>query len=225
MRSIYERALGEKFKLLHPRIQQRFGFGSQDCCGAIGRGVMEKVWRGKFFTLPFLYVGSWRRIMFPEHGTNIPFTIRNFAYLDPFGRETVTWIRNFETNYPRRFDAYMIWSEQRACVVDYLGTHQHLAVDIDLSIDERGGLRLRSGAQRFYEGLVGFNFPMAFSGVADVCEWFEDGDQKFHIEVNVHNDLWGPLFGYTGRFDSEWVKTVDGTIPADLVPVRYERRE
>jgi len=33
---------------------------------------------------------------------------------------TVTWIRTFETAVPRRFDAYMIYSEQRRRVVDYL---------------------------------------------------------------------------------------------------------
>ena len=225
MKSIYEQALGDKFQLLHPRIQERFGFSSKDQRGSIGTGVMEKVWRGKFFTLPFLYVGSWRSIMFPEEGANIPFTVRNYAYLDPYGRETVTWIRNFATRRPRRFDAYMIYSKERGRIVDYLGTHQHLAVDIDLTIDDRGGLRLRSGAQRFYEGLLGFTFPLAFSGVADVCEWFDDQDQKFHIEVNVHNDIWGPLFGYTGSFAVEWVSLNGGGIPADLVPLRYERRE
>jgi hypothetical protein len=225
MRSIYEQALGDKFKLLHPRIQERFGFSSKDGGASVGRGVMDKVWRGKFFTLPFLYIGSWRRIMFPEHGSNIPFTVRNYAYADPFGRETVTWIRNFETRTPRRFDAYMIFSQQRGCIVDYLGTHEHLAVDIHLSVDNRGGLCLRSGEQRFYEGAVGFTFPMAFSGVADVCEWFEEADQKFHIEVNVHNDVWGPLFGYTGSFTTEWMPLSNDQIPEDLVPVRYERRE
>jgi hypothetical protein len=106
VRSIYEQALGDKFKTLHPRIQERFGFSSKDHGGSVGKGVMDKVWRGKLFTLPFLYVGSWRRIMFPEQGTKIPFTVRNYAYLDPFGRETVTWVRNFETGRPRRFDAY-----------------------------------------------------------------------------------------------------------------------
>ena len=225
MRSIYEQALGDQFKLLHPRIQERFGFSSKDKLASIGKGVMKNVWRGKPFTLPFLYVGSWRRIMFPERGTQIPFTVRNYAYLDPFGRETVTWIRNFETQTPRRFDAYMVYSEQRGCIVDYLGTHEHLAVDIHLSVDQRGGLCLHSGAQRFYERALGFNFPMAFSGIADVCEWFDDGDQKFHISVNVHNNLWGPLFGYEGSFTATWVPIGNGEIPADLVPVRYERRE
>jgi len=225
MRSIYEQALGDQFKRLHPRIQERFGFCSRDKLASIGTGVMEKVWHGAFYTMPFLYVGSWRRIMFPEQGRSIPFMIRNYAYLDEYGRETVTWIRNFETPTPRRFDAYMIYSQQRGKIIDYMGTHQHLAVDIDLSVDERGGLRLRSSAQRFYEGFIGFSFPMILSGVANVCEWFDDKDQKFHIEVNVSNRFWGPLFGYTGWFDVEWRAIKDGAIPADLLPIRCERRE
>ena len=225
MRSIYEQALGEKFARLHPRIQERFGFSSRDHLACIGTGTMETIWHGPLYTMPFLYIGSWRRIMFPERGENVPFTIRNYAYVDEYGRETVTWIRDFATRTPRRFDAYMIFSQQRGLIVDYLGTHQHLAVDIDLSVDERGGIRLRSGAQRFYEGAIGFSFPLLFSGIADVCEWFDDGDQRFHIEVNVTNNVWGRLFGYRGSFDAEWRKVGPGEVPADILPVRCERRE
>jgi hypothetical protein len=225
MRSIYEQALGEKFKLLHPRIQERFGFSSLDRVACIGRGTMDKIWHGAFYTLPFLYVGSWRRIMFPERGTSVPFTIRNYAYVDEYGRETVTWIRDFLTTNPRRFDAYMIFSLQRERIVDYLGTHQHLSVDIDLSVDERGGLRLCSGVQRFYEGRIGFSFPMLFSGIATVCEWYDDSDQRFRIEVTVRNRVWGPLFGYRGSFDVEWLPVKPGEVPVDVLPVRCERRE
>lgn len=225
MKSIYERVLGEKFKLLHPRIQERFGFKSSDRVACIGTGVMEKVWHGALYTMPFLYLGSWRRIMFPEQGKAIPFTIKNYAYRDQYDRETVTWIRTFETSVTRRFDAYMILSERRNCIVDYLGTHQHLAVDIELSVDERGGLRLRSGMQRFYEGPLGFAFPLLFSGVADVCESYDDRDKRFHIEVNVRNRVWGPLFGYKGSFQVEWIPVYHGEIPADVLPVRCERRE
>jgi len=225
MKSIYEQALGEKFTLLHPRIRERFGFSSRDEVACIGTGIMDEIWHGALYTMPFLYIGSWRRIMFPEQGRAVPFTIRNYAYQDEFGRETVTWIRNFETRTPPRFDAYMIFSQQRDRIVDYLGTHQHLAVDIDLSVDGRGGLCLRSGAQRFYEGVIGFGFPMLFSGFAEVCEWFEDGDERFHIEVNVRNRVWGPLFGYRGSFDVEWHSVKSGGIPNDLLPLRCERRE
>lgn len=225
MKSIYEQVLGDKFNLLHPRIQERFGFCSSDNRACIGTGTMEEIWHGPLYTMPFLYIGSWRRIMFPERGKNVPFTIRNYVYVDEYGRETVTWIRDFATPTPRRFDAYMIFSLQRKRIVDYLGTHQHLAVDIDLSVDERGGLRLRSGEQRFYEGWVDFSFPLVFSGVADVCEWYEESDQRFHIEVNVTNRVWGPLFGYRGSFDIEWRAANRQNIPADILPRRCERRE
>ena len=79
-----------------------------------------------------------------------------------------------------------------------LGTHQHLAVDLEISVAENGGLRLRSTEQRFYEGPVAFRFPLAFSGVAEVCEWWDEAAQCFRIKVDVTNRRWGPLFGYEG---------------------------
>jgi hypothetical protein len=225
MKSIYEIALGDEFKLLHPQIQKRFGFKSSDQLACIGTGVMEKIWHGAFYTMPFLYIGSWRKIMFPEQGKSVPFTIQNYAYKDQYDRETVTWIRTFETTVPRRFDAYMIFSHSRNRIVDYLGTHQHLAVDIDLSVDARGGLCLRSGSQRFYERIIGFTFPLLFSGIAEVCEWYEEADKKFHIEVNVSNKVWGPLFGYRGSFHVEWLSVDSNQLPAHLLPIRCEKRE
>ena len=227
MLSIYEQVMGEDFKRLHPMIQRRFSLSSESGVAAIGRGVMEEVWHGAIYTLPFLYVGAWRSIMFPEQGRNIPFSIRNFAYRDELGRETVTWIRTFDTAKParqqRRFDAYMILSRQRGRIVDYLGTHQHLAVDIDISIAANGGISLRSGEQRFYEGPLGFRFPLLFSGIAEVCEWFDDSSGQFRIEVSVSNRTWGPLFGYRGSFDVEWLPV--STVPAELLPKRVESRE
>ncbi len=223
--SIYQQAMGSEFAKLHPQIQRRFGLKSGDGLAAIGTGVMEKIWHGAPYTLPFLYIGSWRRIMFPEHGRNVPFTIENYAFKDNVGRESVTWVRTFRTRRTRRFDAYMVYSERRGCIVDYLGSHEHLAVDLDLKVDERGGLRLRSGAQRFYEGIVGFSFPLLFSGIADVCEWYDDTDQRFHIDVNVHNRVWGPLFGYNGAFDVEWRQVDAGSIPTHLEPMRTDKRD
>jgi hypothetical protein len=223
--SIYERALGSDFGRLHPEIQRRFGFGSADGIASIGRGVMDEVWKGRFFTLPFLYVGTWRRIMFPETGRNIPFTIENYAFVDGFGRETVSWVRTFESKRTRRFDAYMVYSEAHGGIVDYLGSHEHLAVDIDLTVDERGGLRLRSGAQRFYEGRVAFDFPLALSGTADVHEWYDDETGRFRIEVDVRNRRWGRLFGYRGSFDIEWRTVLAGEVPAAILPRRQESRE
>jgi hypothetical protein len=225
MNSIYEHVLGTDFHRLHPQIQRRFGFSSSDGVASIGRGVMDEIWKGRFYTIPFLYVGTWRRIMFPETGRNVPFTIENYAFVDRFGRETVSWIRTFRSSRTRRFDAYMIYSESRGRIVDYLGSHEHLAVDIDMTVDQEGGLCLRSGAQRFYEGPIGFRFPMFFSGVASVREWYDDKTRRFRISVDVRNRNWGRLFGYSGSFEVAWIPVPAGTVPPHILPVRQERRE
>jgi hypothetical protein len=223
--SIYRIALGEEFERLHPRIGRRFGISSAEGIAQIGRGEMAEIWHGAPYTLPFLAVGTWRRIMFPSRGVDVPFTIENFAYIDSFGRETVTWIRTFDfPRRSRRFDAYMVWSAARNCIVDYLGSHQHLAVDIHVAVDpETRGLRLRSGAQRFYERRVGFAFPMALSGYANVHEWFDDETQRFRISVDVRNPRWGRLFGYSGSFEVE--ERPGGDVPPTVKPRREERRD
>ena len=41
-------ALGGDFTRLHPKIQARFGFSSEDHIAAIGRGVMDEIWHGPF---------------------------------------------------------------------------------------------------------------------------------------------------------------------------------
>jgi hypothetical protein len=225
MKSIYERALGSDFRRLHPQIQRRFGFSSADGIASIGSGTMEEIWKGRVFTEPFLWIGSARRIMFPETGRNVPFTIENYAFVDRFGGETVSWVRTFASRRTRRFDAYMVYSENRGRIVDYLGSHEHLAVDIDLAVDEAGGLRLRSGAQRFYEGLIGFRFPMLFSGIADVREWYDDASRCFRIVVDVRNRMWGRLFGYRGTFRAEWRNVPCGQVPDHILPARQEARD
>ena len=226
MTSIYRRALGDDFDRLHPKVQWRFGFSSLDETCQIGTGVMDEVWRGPWWTLPFLLLGSTRRVLFPSRGRNVPFTIANHAYVDRFGRETVTWSRRFDFGRRRRaFDATMIHSKQRDAIVDYLGTHQHLAVDIHCSVDDDGAMCIRSGEQRLYEGRVAFRFPLALSGVAEVREWWDEQAQRFGIEVRVTNRLLGPLFGYRGSFTVAERPCTSDQIPADVRPVREERRE
>lgn len=123
MPSIYQQQLGPEFAKLHPRIQERLAFASNDNRAFVGEGTMEQVWHGPFYTQPFLRIGLLRNSMFPEAGRQVPFRIENYAYRDPLGRETVTWIRRF--TFPRHvrcFDATMIRSAARGRIVDYLGT-------------------------------------------------------------------------------------------------------
>lgn len=221
MTSIFEAALGSDFDRLHPMMRRRFGVGldSQEAC--VGRGVMTRIRRGPWWTVPFLQVGRLRNILIPDTGTDVPFVIENFPYRDPLGRETVTFVREYTVGKKRRrFDATMILVDGR--IVDYLGTHQHLAVDLDLRVDDRGGLVLTSDAQRFYEGPFGFRFPMLLSGRARLHEYYDDTDQRFHIDLEVHNSRFGFLFGYHGTFQAEWIPATDA--PDRLKPRRHEVR-
>lgn len=226
MQSIYQQQLGADFERLHPRIQERLAITSDVPRGFIGEGTMARVWYGPFYARPFLRVGLRRHILFPEAGEAIPFRIENYAYRDALGRETVTWIRRFTfPGVTRCFDATMIRSATRNRIVDYLGTHQHLAVDIDLSVSDRGGLLLRSGEQRFYEGSLAFRFPALLSGAARVEEWFDDVDGLYRIQVEVRNPAVGALFGYHGAFRGRLQPLAPGGVPAYALPLRTEVRE
>jgi hypothetical protein len=226
MTSIYQEALGDEFGRLHPKMQWRFGFSSADGVCHLGRGEMEAVWRGPWWTLPFLLLGSTRRVLFPSRGRNVPFTIANYAYVDSFGRETVTWSRRFRMKRRvRAFDATMIHSRRRGVIIDYLGTHQHLAVEIHCSVDDDGAMCIRSGPQRLYEGPVRFRFPRLLSGDAVVREWYDERDDVFKIDVNVSNRLLGPLFGYRGTFTVVERPCGPDEVPLDVSPIREERRE
>ena len=226
MSSIYRAALGDDFDRLHPKMQWRFGFSSIDEVCQVGTGVMHEVWRGPWWTLPFLLLGSTRRVLFPSRGRNVPFTIANYAYLDRYGRETVTWSRRF--HFPKRtraFDATMIFSKKRDTIVDYLGTHQHIAVDLKCWADDEGAMCIRSREMRFYEPGVGFRLPLLTTGVANVREWWDEAADCFRIDVHVANKVFGPLFGYSGSFTVEQRGCAADTVPADVQPVRQEQRE
>ncbi|MCR2784408.1 MULTISPECIES: DUF4166 domain-containing protein [unclassified Microbacterium] len=221
MTSIFERALGAEFARLHPMMQRRFGVGLSSAEACIGTGEMAIIRRGPWWTVPFLQIGRLHNILIPDVGTQVPFRIENFPYRDPFGRETVTFVRGYDIHgRQRRFDATMILVGDR--IVDYLGTHQHLAVDLDLTVDDEGGLVLTSDAQRFYEGPIAFRFPMLFSGRARLRERFDERDGRFHIDLEVHNDRFGFLFGYRGSFTCDWIPASDA--PPRLKPRRHERR-
>ncbi|KIS26002.1 hypothetical protein TV39_18455 [Arthrobacter sp. SPG23] len=227
MASIFELALGPDFNRLHPMLQQRFGVDAGAGYACVGRGVFSEVRRGAWWTVPFLRLGAYRNILFPDQGEDVPFTIENYPYIDSFGRPTVTFVRTLELPRAkhRRFDATMVYSPDTGRIIDYLGTHQHLATGLVLEVLPDGSLHLQSTDQRFYEGFIGFTLPPALTGTAELYENFDDARGVFTIQMQVRNPALGFLFGYRGEFTCTFpVAPADGA-PHRLRPVHEERRQ
>jgi hypothetical protein len=227
MTSIFQRALGPDFDRLHPRLRRRFGFGTADGIACVGYGWMDRVWHAPGFTQPFLALGARRHILVRGTGRNVPFRIENYAYADGLGRETMTFARTFWFGGPEHYreehwDATMIYDSERGVIVDYLGTHQHLAVDLRMSVSEGGGLVITSGEQRFHQGGLSLGVPPIVTGQARVTEWYDNDRDIFRIDVRVMNHRFGPLFGYQGSFVAAYPERVP--IPPRCRPVRETAR-
>ncbi|MEV8332925.1 DUF4166 domain-containing protein [Streptomyces niveus] len=225
MTSIFRLAMGDDFDRLHPQLRRRFSVGLDSGEACLGRGVMDRIWHGRPFVKPFLALGGSRNILVPRTGRRVPFTIENVPYTDAYGRETVTFVRTFAlADGPRRFDATMIHSPERDCVLDYLGTHQHLASDLHPTAEPDGSLLIRSGQHRFREGPVDVRVPELIGGDAEVRESYDDATGRFRIRVRVTNRRFGPLFGYEGSFTATYVPLRSYGLRAGLRPVREEAR-
>ena len=222
MSSIYQRVLGDDFRRLHPQIQRRFGFSSADGIASIGTGVMDEVWKGRFYTEPFLRIGASAASCFLKRDETSRSESRTTpSSIDSAERRFVDSNVRIAAHPPVR----CVHGLQRGA-----RPHRRLSGIAPASGRRHRrvgrwsrGARVRSGAQRFYEGVIGFSFPMLFSGIADVREWYDDTAQCFRIVVDVHNRVWGPLFGYRGSFDVEWKAIAN--VPRHVLPVRQERRD
>ncbi|MDY7081619.1 MAG: DUF4166 domain-containing protein [Halobacteria archaeon] len=224
MKSIYHRALGDRFHSLHPRLQERYGITSASGEFYVGTGEMEYV-RTNGYVSPLLRLGARRNLVLPESGEGVEFEIRNYAYEDSLGRETVSGIREFVLDTQRRFDSYMVYSKERGGVVDYLGTHQNVAVDLYFTVDENGNLHISSEEGRFYTPYFGFGIPRALSTDARVSEYYDDTDDVFRVHVEIRNPAMGTVLEYEGSFEGEVrERNANEDIPREYLPKRLENR-
>ncbi|MFJ7148355.1 DUF4166 domain-containing protein [Streptomyces sp. NPDC100445] len=225
MTSIFRTVMGTDFDRLHPELRRRFSVGLAGGEACTGRGVMDRIWHGPAFVRPFLTLGGVRNILVPRAGRNVPFVIENVPYLDTLGRETVSFVRTFDLpGRARRFDAQMVLGPRGDRVLDYLGTHQHLASDLHPRAEPDGSLLIRSGEHRFREGPVDVRVPELVGATAEVRESYDEAAGRFRVRVRVVNRYAGPLFGYEGSFTVSYTDVrVHGVRPG-LRPVREEAR-
>lgn len=203
MKSIYEKALGKDYDNLHPALQKKFGLTSGSKKIAIGTGIMKRIWGGNILMKPILRIGVTKHLTFPERGEHIPFTLENVAYENDRGEECFAWIRQFNFNKPRNFDAIMTFNMKKNNITDYLGLHHDFISDISLQVLDNGGIKITSSPIRYKR----VTLPKAINGQAEVIEWYDDSTEQFHIFVEVKNHYFGTIFGYEGTFSIQY-KTI-----------------
>lgn len=191
--------LGNEFYRLHPMLQKRYSIGAGSCFK--GSGIMKKIQGGPKWLYPLFVMGSRWKLLFPEYGRNIPFTIVNSPRVGKTGEEQVHWERIFYFGEKKRyFNALMSFDQERQIIKDYLGEPSLLYSDLVLTVSKEGALIITSKRQRLIIGRIEIPLPKPLQGLATVTERYVEERAAYSIQVIVRNPLIGDVFSYEGEF-------------------------
>lgn len=221
-RSIYRRVLGADFERLQPELQEYFSPSAGGVYGQ-GEGVFETAGCPRPWLRPLLKLVPVSNAFFPDYGTAIPFTIRNYPHDDPQGRPSLTAVRTFRFPGGNRIFEDTTTLTAPGQLTDYLGRKRNLATDLVLSVTGDGHLLMDSPHSRLFLGPLRLPLPGFAAADAHVEQWYDDGAGTFRIRTRVVQRQVGTIFVYEGSFSYSPVPW-DGILPAEAVPVRWERR-
>ena len=221
MASIYRQVLGTDFDRLQPELQEYFDPGQGR--RGLGRGVFSRAGCPRPWLRPLLPLIPVSNAFFPDYGTGVPFTIRNYPHLDPWGRPALTAVREFGFEGRQRIFEDTTVLTSPGVLTDYLGRSRNLATDLVLTVSEDGHLHMSSPHSRLFLGPLRLPAP-AFAGAdALVEQWWDSGAGTFRISTRVVQQQVGTVFVYDGAF-TYTLSDFDGRLPADLEPSRWQRR-
>jgi Domain of unknown function (DUF4166) len=224
--SAYKQQMGSEYEKLHPQIQKRFDFSTENNIAFVGKGVMEKIWNGNQLAVFILKLLSKSNILFPRIGENISYEIHNYPYTDSLGREVHSMNRVFFfPDEEQRFDGTALYSEKKKQIVEYLGLDYRMVFEMGLNAEPNGAIKFTSGRQ--FAFLFGLQIPVPsfVRGDIELFEWFDDSDGKFYLDLSVKSKLFGPLFGFSGWFSGEYVDFKGKKLPEKFNPIRVEEKE
>jgi hypothetical protein len=214
MTGVYERALGDAADDLHPRVRERYAIGPGD--GAVvGRGEMD-IENGTL-ALPALYAMPARDLLFPETGTDVPFTVTTVAYeLD--GHEAMTTRRTFEFgDTQRRFDSVTVWDHDHDRLLDFLGRGGLIASELRPRVED-GALVVGGGRQWLRAGGRYVPLPGPLAADVEVRDRYSEDDERYHVLGTVRSALTGRILRYRGTF-TQTVEAMD-PVPEEFKPTR-----
>lgn len=200
--SIYKKVMGSNFDRLHPMLQKRYDLPEGTTYRA--SGIMKDIKGGPKWLYPIFQVGIRWKLLFPEQGKDIPFTIRNRAFMSDMGKSQVHWERIFHFGKKKRyFNALMSLDEKQSIIQDYLGEPHLLYADLELHVTVNGSLTIQSIRQRLVLGKIEIPLPRLFQGLATVVERYDDEQGLYQIHVTVRNPFIGRVFSYEGTFSTD----------------------
>lgn len=216
MTGLFERAVGDGWETLHPRVRDRYGLVADEGREAVGTGRMHELARNPL-TSPIRRLGTVDDFLFPEGGADVPFTVVTESFVDDAGFEALFLHRRFEfeTAPTRRFVDTLRWNPERGCITDLLGRRGRVAVDLRVRADD-GALALSFGRQWLRMGGRYVQFPGPLSIDGELRDWFDDDRGRFRVTAAVDNPLVGTVFGYDGSFENAFRPVGDATTRSSL---------
>jgi len=193
--SVWQRALGDDYERLSPGLHAYFALPPE---GTVGRGVgiYEVAGSSRRWLRPVLSVLAWRRILFPEFGHGIPFTVTN----TPAGAALRGW-RTFDfPSRPRVMQDEMRIVDDR--LHDFLGRRGELEAQLELEVVD-GALRLRTGRLWLNLGRVRLALPR-LARIRLVEESVENGQR---VSAVLSSPVIGDWFEYTGEFRYAYISS------------------
>lgn len=221
MTSIYQQAMGTEFGRLQPELREYFGLHADSGLSGHGRGVFDVAGCPAWFARPAFRLTALENAFFPEYNTDVPFEIRNYPHVDPFGRPALTARRELDFGTALRVFEDTT-SLQDGVLTDYVGRHRRMATLLTCTATENGRMRMLSSQTRVFAGLT-LPVPDALGALAYVEQWWDDDAEAFRISTNVVHRQLGTLLVYAGTFRYE-LEEFDGALPADATPRRFEQR-
>jgi hypothetical protein len=184
--SVYQRVLGSALDSLRPELRPYF---TATTVGT-GDGVFSVAGSRVRILRPMLAYLAWRGVLFPEFGTDVPFTIVN----TPSADGSLGAVRTFR--FPRRSRALVDRMRvEDGQLFDRLGKRGGLEARMVVTID-RGDLSMRS--DRLWLRVLGARIPLPRVATVTVEESWVSGSQ--HVDVRLRSPLIGEWFRYAGVF-------------------------
>ncbi|WP_411698665.1 DUF4166 domain-containing protein [Conyzicola sp.] len=190
--SVYQRVLGDDFARLAPELRAYFSSPPDGWVGR-GHGVFEVAGSRRRWLAPVFALLAWRRILFPEYGTDVPFTVTNI----PGPGDGLSSRREF--HFPVR---HRVMQDTMHVIDgrlhDFLGRRGGLEVRLRVIVGADGALRMASDATWLHLRGLRLPLPALLSARVVLNESRADGRQR--VDVRMRHPLVGEIFRYAGTF-------------------------